>query len=138
MPRLVPYPLLERLFEKACTNQQILISLKSLLSDLMGTRMRRFRHECNLLLENERKRLQVVACEDQFVDEICEARTTRFISALAKLEHDTPFPTSSGGPIPSILLEASKQLETFAVAARHSSDASDEPSLSKKAAAILR
>jgi hypothetical protein len=118
MPGLVPYPLIERLFEEqtakwntitdsfvesvkmvfisavahclriACTNDSILAGLNRLLLAEIEAKMNRFKLSCYSLIMKERKGMHVIAREEQFIKDIREARTLRFISAIAKLEDD--------------------------------------------------
>ena len=120
IPGLVPYPLVERLFEEqtakwgpttdvfvdgvkemfmtavgyclsqACHNNTVLMPLKELVFDALNNRIKKFREFCHHLIRNEQTGLQVVAGEEQFLREIKEARTLRFISAIARLESE-PF-----------------------------------------------
>jgi hypothetical protein len=120
IPGLVPYELVERLFEEqtkdwtsitddfaagvkgvlweaieyclklACNNPTVLKGLTELLKTKFELKILSFRKGCYELIENERHGLQVIACEDQFMDDIREAQTLRLISALARLEQE-PF-----------------------------------------------
>jgi hypothetical protein len=120
IPGLVPYELVERLFEEqtkdwtsitddftagikevlwdaieyclklACNNPAVLKGLTELLKTKFELKILSFQKGCYELIENERHGLQVIAFEDQFMNDIREARTLRFISALARLEKE-PF-----------------------------------------------
>lgn len=119
IPGLVPYPLIESLFEeqtanwmtiterfvasieqdfvstarycleRACRNKLVLASLKGLVSAEIHGKLKDLETQCFFQIQTERKSLQLIACEEQFVNEFREARTMRFISALAKLENDS-------------------------------------------------
>lgn len=123
MPGLVPCELIERLFEEqtvkwrsitdsfvesvkkvfisaaayclrlACTNDLIYVSLERLIREEIEAKMAQFRSCCHSLIRKERKGMQVIACEEQFIKDIREARTLRLISAIAKLENDSPLGT---------------------------------------------
>jgi hypothetical protein len=120
MPGLVPYELVERLYEEqtkdwtsimnefaegvqrvlweaiehclklACNNPMVRKSITELLRTKFEMKIQSFRKGCDDLIQNERQGLQVIACEAQFMNDIREARTLRFISALARLEKE-PF-----------------------------------------------
>jgi hypothetical protein len=66
-------------------------------------KMKDFRAYCHQLIRNEQNGLQLIAAEEQFVRDMREARTLRFISAIAKLEtesflsHFTPAVTNTSG-----------------------------------------
>jgi hypothetical protein len=121
IPGIVPYSLIERLFEeqtakwasvtdgfvdgvqevfvsavtcclsKACHNSLVLAPLTKMVLHDVRYRMEKFRSFCHNLIRNEQNGLQVVASEEQFVRDIREARTLRFISAISKLETETFF-----------------------------------------------
>ncbi|RDW83036.1 hypothetical protein BP5796_04527 [Coleophoma crateriformis] len=116
LPGLVPYPLVERLFEeqtanwmkitatfvdhikqiftataehclsRACANKTVFDALKEILVARINSKLEGFKKHCFSLIQNEQNGLQVIACEQQFIDDLREARTLRFISALAQLE----------------------------------------------------
>jgi hypothetical protein len=118
IPGLVPYELVERLFEEqtkdwtsitddftagvkfvlwdaieyclglACNNQNVLKGLTALLREKFELKILEFQKGCYDLIQNERHGLQVIACEAQFMNDIREARTFRFISALSRLEKE--------------------------------------------------
>jgi hypothetical protein len=120
LPGIVPYPLIERLFEeqtsnwrsltdtfvlavekifdesiqhclkKACHNELVLVALNELVVAELRKKMQVFKDWCHGLIHDEQQGLQVVASEEQFINDIREARTLRFLSAIAKLENDSP------------------------------------------------
>jgi hypothetical protein len=148
MPGLVPYELIERLFEEqtvhwqtitdsfvqsiadvfisaaayclrfACPNNVIYIGLEGLIRAEIRAKMTSFETSCHLLIEKEREGMQVIACEDQFVKEIREARTLRFISAIAKLESEpvlgmtNPLPSTSASGTSRLFADA-KSMPAF-------------------------
>jgi hypothetical protein len=119
IPGLVPYALLERLFEEqtanwkkvtdnflngveslfstavnycleeACSYKPIAVALQDLVKNAVKEKMKDFRAYCHQLIRNEQNGLQLIAAEGQFVRDIREARTLRFISAIAKLETES-------------------------------------------------
>jgi hypothetical protein len=118
LPGLVPYKLVEILFEEqtqpwkpiaeefvqgvqrvlreaidycltlACKNERVLETTKECLMKRLKAKMQTLLEGCSELIQNERDGLQVIACEAQFVSSLREARTLRFISALARLENE--------------------------------------------------
>ena len=118
LPGLVPYKLVEILFEEqtqpwkliieefvqgvqrvlreaieyclmiACKNEKILEATKECLVKRLEAKMQTLLEFCSELIQNERDGLQVIACEAQFVSSLREARTLRIISALARLENE--------------------------------------------------
>jgi hypothetical protein len=133
IPGVVPYALLERLFEEqtanwktvtdsfligveslflaavnyclddACSNKLIAGALQVLVNNSVKDKMKDFRAYCHQLIRNEQNGLQLIAAEEQFVRNMREARTLRFISAIAKLEtepflsHSSPAVTNTSG-----------------------------------------
>jgi hypothetical protein len=116
LPGIVPYTLIERLFEeqtsnwqsltdtfvsavekafdasikhclkKACHNKSVLAELNELVAAELRKKMQVFKDWCHGLIHDEQQGLQVVAREEQFINDIQEARTLRFLSAIARLE----------------------------------------------------
>ncbi|PVH75991.1 hypothetical protein DL98DRAFT_642610 [Cadophora sp. DSE1049] len=74
--------------EGACKNQLVLATLKDMTKKAVREKMSKFETYCHDLIRNEQDGLQLVAGEEQFVREIREARTLRFISALSRLENE--------------------------------------------------
>jgi hypothetical protein len=125
LPGIVPYPLIERLFEEqtanwaritskfvqdveaelqaavqyclraACQNKQILVELEKVVLNAVKARLATFLKFCLNLIKDEQNGMQVVASEKQFVNDIREARTLRFMSAIARLEFDSYMTKSS-------------------------------------------
>lgn len=130
MPGIVPYELIERLFEEqtanwktitesfvesvkevfisaavhclrtACSNGLICTALESLIRTEIGVKMAVFRGSCYSLIAKERKGMQVIACEEQFVNDIRNARALRFINAIARLENDSFIGSTNPFPVP--------------------------------------
>jgi hypothetical protein len=125
LPGIVPYPLIERLFEEqtanwaritssfvqdveaelqaavqyclqaACRNKQIRVELEGVVLGAVRARLGTFLSFCLNLIKDEQNGMQVVASEKQFVNDIREARTLRFMSAIARLESDSYMTKSS-------------------------------------------
>jgi len=119
LPGLVPYPLIERLFEEqtanwagitskfvqdvemelknavnyclrnSCHNTEILVALEKVVLDAVKAKLGRFLSFCLNLIKDEQNGMQVIASEKQFVKDIREARTLRFMSAIARLEYES-------------------------------------------------
>jgi hypothetical protein len=119
IPGIVPYALLERLFEEqtanwkkvtdnflngveslfstavnycldeACSYKPIAVALQALVNNAVKEKMIDFRAYCHQLIRNEQNGLQLIAAEEQFVRDVREARTLRFVSAIAKLETES-------------------------------------------------
>ena len=117
IPGIVPEVLVERLFEQqtgqwrsitvtflkrvksaflaameynidgACKNQLVATALKDLMKKAVQEKILKFETYCYDLVRNEQEGLQLVAGEEQFVREVREARTLRWISALTRLEN---------------------------------------------------
>jgi hypothetical protein len=89
--------------DEACSNKPIAGKLQGLVNNAVKDKMKDFRAYCHQLIRNEQHGLQLIAAEEQFVRDVREARTLRFISAIAKLEtepflsHVTPAVTNTSG-----------------------------------------
>ncbi|KAH6674795.1 P-loop containing nucleoside triphosphate hydrolase protein [Halenospora varia] len=131
LPGIIPYPLIERLFKEqtgtwrqitsdftnqvylefgaavdhclllACSNSQVRTELGKLLTEALNLRFAKFDQFCRGLIKDEQNDLQVIAGEKRFVNDIREARTLRFISALARLENEASY-TKVPGPFGSL------------------------------------
>jgi hypothetical protein len=127
VPALVPYRLLERLFEEqtvnwvsttqafaenikdilhaavihcltiACTNTRVLEELKEIVEEKVEAKIAEFLHNCLVLIEQHRHGMQIVACETSFVEQLNQARTLRLISAMARLQVVVGEPLKGGG-----------------------------------------
>mgnify|MGYP003633891340 CR=1 FL=1 len=71
----------------ACKNQLVATALKDLMKKAVQEKILKFETYCYDLVRNEQEGLQLVAGEEQFVREVREARTLRWISALTRLEN---------------------------------------------------
>jgi Dynamin central region len=130
LPGIVPYPLVERLFEEqtanwagitstfvkdvrvefkiavdyclrcACQNKEILAELEKIVLEAVEAKLGAFLDFCLDLIKDEQNGMQVVASEKRVVNDVSEARTLRFMSAIARLEdesHHTRTPSILGG-----------------------------------------
>lgn len=125
VPGLVPYPLVERLFEEqteswvsitkvfteklagvlkdavrhclnvACTNTRVQKALWELIEVQLDEEIAYFLDECLGLIEQHRDGMRIVASETDFVYQLNVARTLRFISAIARLKYDSEVPNQN-------------------------------------------
>lgn len=89
--------------DNACPTSAMAMALKDPVNNAVKKKMKHFRAYCYQLIRNEQNGLQLIAAEEHFVKDVREARTLRFISAIAKLETEcflsqfTPAVTNTSG-----------------------------------------
>ncbi|KAH7311825.1 hypothetical protein BKA65DRAFT_484432 [Rhexocercosporidium sp. MPI-PUGE-AT-0058] len=96
---------IEKCLDRTCQNARVAGALKQLITTDVMKKLKDLRKVCDKLMENERDGLHELAGNKEFVKEIQEARTIRFLGALARLET----PTAMGIPSDSEPQEVSQE-----------------------------
>lgn len=100
--------------EKACHDKGVAEGLAALLYDVVKAKVKLLRTRCGELIGNERQGLELISNEESFIREVREAKTSRFISALANLEGGANRIRGRGhSPSPSIFSSHAAQSPSF-------------------------